>query len=266
MKNVFSYNLVSRIVFLLITPILFQAFNFAFIWHSIYWGAITLVVVIWGVFLLITPLFGRIGCGWFCFMGTIQDFSSQHSLFHIKWKKPILWTRLFMITAFFSTAFIFFFLRKEAGNITEVKFDLWFLKMEFSSHYKHIWLYDTMGAILLGLLLERRWACRNLCFMGALCAPGASISRLLPVVDADNCNLCGKCETDCLVRIPIKEYVLNNHGLVTNAECVLCGKCSDSCSRNAIKFKFIWNRKEYLKRRRAEATPRPRPGQAVLQS
>jgi len=51
--------------------------------------------------------------------------------------------------------------------------------MDFNLHYKYIWLYDTLGAVLLGLLLERRWACRNLCFMGALCASGASISRLI---------------------------------------------------------------------------------------
>lgn len=248
MRTVFSFNLVSRIVFLLITPILFQAFNFAFIWHSIYWGAITLVVVIWGIFILITPLFGRIGCGWFCFMGTIQDLTSQHSIFHIKWRKPILWTRMFMVAAFFLTAFTFFYIRYQSGTITGIKFDLWFLKMDFNPHYKHVWLYDIAGAVVLGLLLERRWVCRNLCFMGALCAPGASMSRLIPVVDTNICNSCGKCEKDCLVRIPITEYVRNHSGLVTNPECILCGKCIDSCKMDALRIKLIWNRKAYIKR------------------
>jgi len=129
-----------------------------------------------------------------------------------------------------------------------LKFDPWFLNMDFNLHYKQVWIYDTMGAVLLGLLLERRWACRNLCFMGALCASGASISRLIPVVDSQKCNLCGKCEIDCLVRIPIKDYVINNHGLVTNSECLICGKCIESCKPKALTIKFIWNRKKYIQK------------------
>jgi polyferredoxin len=245
-KMLYSYNFITRILFLLLTPTLFRALNFAFIWHSIYWGTITMVVLIWGGVILISPLFGRIGCGWICFMGTIQDFTSQRSLFNIKWKKPILWTRVLNIMAFFTTALIFCFIRLDAGKISGIRFDPWFLNMDLTPHYKHIWLYDTVGAVLLGLLLERRWACRNLCFMGALCASGASFSRLIPVVDTQKCNLCGKCETDCLVRIPIREFVKDNNGLVTSPECLICGRCIESCKPAAMKIKFIWNRKKYL--------------------
>ena len=38
MKKLYTYNYISRIIFLLVTPTLFRALNFAFIWHSIYWG------------------------------------------------------------------------------------------------------------------------------------------------------------------------------------------------------------------------------------
>jgi ferredoxin-type protein NapH len=246
MKKLYSWNFLTRILFLLLTPTVFRALNFAFIWHSVYWGVITIVVLIWGFLILVSPLFGRIGCGWICFMGTIQDLTNQHSIFTIKWNKPILWTRIFNICAFFTTAFIFFFVRLDSGSITGFRFEPFFLNMDFNQHYKHIWLYDTLGAVLLGLFLERRWACRNLCFMGALCATGASVSRLIPVVDTQKCNLCGKCETDCLVRIPIRDYVAHNNGLVTNSECLLCGKCIGSCKPEALKIRFIWNRKKFI--------------------
>ena len=108
MKKLYSFNLITRILLLLLTPTLFRALNFAFIWHSIYWGTITMVVIIWSIAIFVSPLFGRLGCGWICFMGTIQDITSQRSLFHIKWKKPIIWTRILNICAFFTTAFIFF--------------------------------------------------------------------------------------------------------------------------------------------------------------
>ncbi|HVN58297.1 MAG TPA: 4Fe-4S binding protein [Bacteroidales bacterium] len=248
MKKLFTFNLITRILFLLLTPTLFRALNFAFIWHSIYWGTITIVVITWGVIILISPLLGRLGCGWICFMGTIQDITGQRSLFRIGWKKPLLWIRILNICAFFTTALIFFFIRLDSGKITGIRFDPWFLNMDFSLHYKQVWLYDTMGAVLLGLLLERRWACRNLCFMGALCASGASVSRLIPVVDVTKCNLCGKCETDCLVRIPVADYVKNNNGLVTSSECLVCGKCIESCKPRALSIKFIWNRKKYIQK------------------
>ncbi|RPH34451.1 MAG: 4Fe-4S binding protein [Bacteroidales bacterium] len=246
MKKLYTYNFISRILFLLLVPTIFRALGFAFIWHSIFFGAITIVVIIWGTIILISPLLGRVGCGWICFMGTIQDLTSTVSLFKIKWNKPKRWIRVLNILIFFTTAFIFLFIRFDKGLVKGIEFAPWFLDMDFNAHYKHVWIYDTFGAVLLGLLLERRWACRNLCFMGALCAAGASYSRLIPVVDKSKCNNCGKCEADCLVRIPIKEYIANNQGLVTSSECLVCGKCVESCNKKALKIKFVWNRKNYI--------------------
>lgn len=100
MKSIFSFNFVTRIIFLLLTPIFFQLFAIGFIWHSIYWGVLTLVVLIWMIFILISPLFGRIGCGWFCFMGTTMDLSSQHSIIKMKWKKPKVWLRFLILIPF----------------------------------------------------------------------------------------------------------------------------------------------------------------------
>jgi len=194
------------------------------------------------------PIIGRVGCGWVCFMGTIQDFASTRSPYTLKWKRPIIWVRVQVVLVFFITAFVFFFIRLDAGKLHGFSIDPWFLDMDFNNHYKHIWIYDTFGAVLLGFLLERRWICKNLCFMGALCATGASYSRLIPVVSTSKCNNCGKCEEECLVRIPIKDYIANSKGLVTSSECLLCGKCVESCNRNALKIKFVWNRRKYLER------------------
>lgn len=246
MKKLFTLNFLSRVIFLLITPVIFQALGIGFIWHSIYFGAITFVLLIWGAFVILSPLIGRAGCGWVCFMGTVQDLASSRSFYKVKWNKPKKWIRLQTVIIFFATAFFFFFIKLDSGKILGFTFDPWFLNMDFNSHYKHVWIYDIVAALVFGLLLERRWVCRNLCFMGALCATGASYSRLIPVVDKTACNTCGKCEEDCLVRIPITDYINNSNGLVTSSECLLCGKCVESCKKNAINIKFVWNRKKYL--------------------
>jgi ferredoxin-type protein NapH len=245
MKKVYSFNFLSRLVVLLLTPIFFQYFAFGFIWHSIYWGVITFVMMIWMAFILLSPLFGRIGCGWFCFMGTVTDFGGSHSLYKTKWKKPKVWTRLLLLMPFFVSAFIFYFLNKERGLTHDFAVIPAFLKPDFSAHYKIVWAGDLFLALSLSLFLDKRWACKNLCMMGTLCAAGAHYSRLIPVVEPDKCSQCRKCEKECLISIPIVDYIKSNEGLVTNSECVLCGKCMEVCKSDAIKIKFVWNREKY---------------------
>lgn len=249
MKKIFTFNAITRIVLLLLTPVFFQYFAIGFIWHSIYWGVITYVVLIWLIFILISPLFGRIGCGWFCFMGTTMDLTSNYSLRKTKWNKPKLWVRFLILVPFFATAIAFYFMNLKRGVTHGFEIIPSFLELSFNTHYKIPWTVDILFAVIFGLLLERRWACRNLCFMGTLCAAGANFSRLIPVVDTNKCTMCGKCEQDCILRIPMVDYIKNNKGLITNSECVLCGKCIDSCKADAVSLKFIWNRKKYLKKK-----------------
>jgi polyferredoxin len=230
---------------LLLTPTIFRALNFAFIWHSIYWGTVTFVVLIWGFFIIISPLLGRVGCGWMCFFGTIQDIASEKSLIKTKWEKPVIWKRILWVILFFGSALIFFYINMNNGKIIRFSFNPSFLNMDFDNHYKHVWIYDTVGAVLLGLLMERRRTCRNGCPVGSLCAVGSTYSRLIPVVDTSKCTSCGLCEKVCLTRIPILDYIKNNNGLVTNSECLNCGKCADVCKPKAIIVKFVWNRNAY---------------------
>ena len=248
-KRLSFWNTLSRILFLLLTPAFFRLFNFGFIWHSIYWGVISFVVIIWFVFLLISPLFGRIGCGWFCFVGTTQDLPFGYALFKQKKRKPILWLRFIMPIGFFASSVTILILRLRNGTVEGLSINPWFFSTELNTHYQHIWMYDTLGALLLGLLLEKRWACKNLCTMGSLSAIGSTWSRLIPVIDTESCNLCKRCEQVCLVNIPVTDYVERKNGLIINSECIQCGRCVDACNRDALKFKFIWNRKQYLARR-----------------
>jgi polyferredoxin len=244
-KKTFSYNFIIRIFFLLITPLFFQYFALGFIWHSIYWGVITFVMILWGILIVSTPLIGRIGCGWFCFFGTASDLSSQHSFYKIKWKKPKLWLRIFILFLFFSSSFSFYFLNANKGLTHDFALIPNFLELNFDKHYQLVWVIDISIALLFGLIAERRWMCRNVCPIGSLCSVGAKYSRLLPVVDTSACTLCSQCEKDCLVRIPMVDYIKNNKGLITNSECILCGKCVEVCHVDAIKLKFIWDRNKH---------------------
>lgn len=245
-KRIFSLNYLSRLVFLLITPVFFQYFALGFIWHSIYWGVITFVLMLWLVLIFLSPLFGRVGCGWFCFMGTVQDFAGKYVFCQRERKKSLTWLRILTIVGMFGSAFIFYFLNKSKGITHNFTVDLDYLPLLFDSHYQLVWAIDICMAMIVALLLNKRWACKNMCPIGALCAVGAKYSRLLTVVNTDKCTYCGKCEKDCLNDIPILKYVKNNSGLITDSECLMCGKCISICKFNAIEQKFIWNRNKYI--------------------
>lgn len=247
MKHLFSYNFLVRVIFLLITPVFFQYFAFGFIWHSIYWGVITFSIIIWMMFILLSPLFGRVGCGWFCFMGTTYDMASKYAIFKTKWKKPKIYIRLLILIPFFVTSIIFYFYNRNLGITHGFKIIPTFLGLNFNDHYKIVWCVDIFMSLVIGVFMDKRWVCKNLCMMGTIYSLGATYSRLIPVVDIYSCVICGCCEESCLVGIPILEYVKNNKGLITNSECILCGKCISECKVNAIKIKFVWNRNSYKK-------------------
>ena len=245
MKRFYSFNFLLRFGFLLLTPVFFQYFALGFIWHSIYWGVITFVLMIWAVFILLSPLIGRIGCGWFCFMGTVSDFAGAHAFRNSRQKRPSVLLRVIPFIAFFASSITFYFLNKERGITHNFEVIPDFLPLNMDAHYKIVWAGDVLFAFVMSLFLNKRWCCKNLCMMGGMCAVGAKYSRLIPVVDTTKCTQCRKCENECLVGIPLIEYIKKD-GLITNSECILCGKCAQVCKPNAIRIKFVWNRKKYV--------------------
>lgn len=246
MKNIYKFNCLSRFLFLLLTPVFFQYFALGFIWHSIFKGVVTFCLLIWIGFIVMSPFIGRIGCGWFCFMGTISDFVSKRSFLTYKRRKSKQWLRCLIFIVFFGTAFLFYFLNKNRGMAHNFNIIPFYFELNFDIHYKIVWIVDIIAASLIALFFNKRWACKNICVIGSLCSIGANHSRLLPVIDS-NCINCGKCEKECIAGIHITEYIKENNGLVSDSECILCGKCADVCSHRAVEIKFIWNREKYNK-------------------
>jgi ferredoxin-type protein NapH len=239
MSAFYRWNTVSRMAVLLLVPLCLRWFNLAFLWHSIYWGAITLVVMIWGAFILLSPLLGRIGCGWFCFIGTVQDLVEPQAFFKARPGRTH-WSRALMIAVFFGTAGLLGALHgKRDWKVAPHRVD-----HAFDAHDKKVWIYDTSGALVFGLLLRKRWLCRHLCTVGGLCALGARHSRLVLELDPATCTSCGHCERDCPVALPILALARKRQGLVVDAECLQCGKCADVCAKRSLRFAWVWNRRK----------------------
>jgi polyferredoxin len=241
-SNLYLINFIVRMFFLFLTPAMFLYLSFAFLWHSMFWGAVTIVVLVWGLLVLITPLFGRIGCGWFCAFGTIQDLASPYALYELKKKTPFQWLRLLQLAAFIGSGLAFYFMRLRRGVISGVTFAPMKLSADFNGHYKLVWMIDTVAVMSSALALGRRGGCRLACPMGGLCAIGSRHSRLIPVVDPATCTSCGRCERECPGKVPMMGYIKNQKGLVIDSECLVCGKCVDVCVSHAVKIKMVWKR------------------------
>jgi len=245
-NRISSLSFLSRFFFLMLTPAFFQYFAIGFIWHSIYWGAVTMVMIIWVIFLLLTPIFGRIGCGWFCFMGTAYDCVRHVRKPKAEYRKTMTWFRVLMQILFFTSAFAFFYLNIQREIINGFYFNPFRLEPSFNRHYCLVWCVDIGMASLMALLTNKRWGCRNICIFGFPASYLAKYSRLVTVVDTEKCVNCGLCETDCRTGVHLLQYIKDNKGLVADSECVMCGSCSVACKKDAIRYQFVWNRKKFL--------------------
>jgi len=207
-------------------------------------------VMLWTLFALITPLFGRIGCGWFCPFGTIQDLAGPYAFYELKSEWPFQWLRLLQLAAFIGSGLAFYFLRLHRGAISGVTFAPFKLSVDFNQHYKLVWMIDAVVLMLLTLAVGRRGLCRIGCPMGGLCAIGSKHSRLIPVVDLKSCTSCGQCEKECPGKVPMMNYIKNNQGQVADSECLNCGKCVDVCRSRAVRIKMQWKRNNLPKGRK----------------
>ena len=78
----------------------------------------------------------------------------------MKWRNPKVWVSFLILIPFFATSIMFYFLNKQQGITHNFEIIPTFLELDFSMHYKYVWIIDIASALLFGLLLERRWVCK----------------------------------------------------------------------------------------------------------
>ncbi len=237
---------VVKIVFLALTPVAFRIFNFAFIFHSIFWAAITWAVLWWGALILVSFFYGRIGCGWICPFGTLFDWTSPYAKYDIRQARPVWILRILNLVVFLGAASTALYFNARHGHVHGLKFAPLFLDQAFDGHYKLVWMLDVIGIVIAGLIIGRRWWCRNTCFVGFLCAAASKFQRHVIVADKTKCTSCTKCELACPGGVRIMDYIHDQNGLIADTECLKCGKCLEVCKPKALRYKIVWNRKAYI--------------------
>ncbi|MBN2055959.1 4Fe-4S binding protein [bacterium] len=199
------------------------------------------------VFIVLTLVFGRVFCGWFCPLGTLIDFigwlatprrgsvrrSNLASLRPIKYG---ILTAL-SIAALAGTQFFLFFdplvilTRSTAVLLSPIT------RQHLIPDAPHRVFESVLAiamfflAVILPTLFFRRFWCRVLCPAGALF--GLLSRRALFRLELDDCNACKKCMQVCRVGILEEEMVVHPG----QTECIRCFDCLEACRGHKIVYR-----------------------------
>ena len=187
-----------------------------------------------------TILFGRFFCGFACAFGTLGD--AVHALYRFVFrkmkKKPFLlsekWTKkldkvkYIVLTVIVLLCFAGVYGQAKGTSPWDVFSMIKAGNFRLSGYMAGIVL---LVLILVGMCLEERFFCRNLCPMGA-------VFSLLPVLpyfslrrDRENCiKGCSACTRKCPSQIGLPE----DGSFKVEGDCFQCQKCIDTCPKGNI--------------------------------
>ena len=188
-------------------------------------GKWTAMVLFLGV-LVLTYFFGKVFCGWTCYLGAIQEF------LHIR-KLEILYTekaqKIMRIIRYVILGLLLIQLTITQG-IEWSKIGPF--KVIFNLYSPNITGYILLGILLVSSLFIHRPFCKMVCPAGLIFGwitkiPGASVLGI-----TNSCAGCKTCNTACNINAITREGKTSK---LDNQECIMCGECMNDCKIESIK-------------------------------
>jgi len=230
-------------------------------------GARELILNYWPVLLtvVVTLVFGRVWCGWFCPLGAILELFGRKGR-KLRWQglrqwKYVILFSILVLAIFGSLAFMYFEpITILVRGITSIfKPIVEYVQLEdkeaFSLPGINWWLIAIPFVLVLGLnFVEKRFWCRYLCPLGALVGLGSKFSWIKRRVNQISCVQCGDCAALCTMGAISSERDFTSDP----AECIMCMDCAPPCPKTAITFErgemLGWNNEFDPGRREALVT------------
>jgi polyferredoxin len=180
-------------------------------------GRAQLWIIIFGIGLLISLIWGRFYCGWVCPINTVIkiknwfyeklgiDTMQTPSIF----KKEIMrWILLILML----------------GSM---------IIMRKNNLQLNIFLYILGMAFLISLFIEEELWHKYLCPYGALLSLTNKANSKKLVIDNKHCKSCGLCAESCPNNII---SISKEKQTISKRECLYCFKCQDVCEFKAISY------------------------------
>jgi ferredoxin-type protein NapH len=191
-------------------------------------GAIgTNYAVISIVVLILTLVFGRVFCGWWCPWGFLFELSYKlrAKLFKLK-KLPEIPEDIHNKLIYLKYGILLLFL---VMAYIKISYPTYSFELGMGLSGNTISLAVLIIFIGVSFFIPRAF-CRYFCPVGALLSI-LSISPLYKLKLNDNCVKCKLCERKCPMQIKLTKYT-------NQKECVRCFECKSACRKNAIDFKI----------------------------
>lgn len=182
-------------------------------------------VVLFTGLLPITYFFGRVFCGWICYLGALQEFLYFDKIQILKSEKAqkvmrIIRTVLLIILII---------------QLTINKMIIWNkvgpFRVAVNLFSTNITGYILLGIVLVSSVFIYRPFCKTVCPVGLLHGyvskiPGASVLGI-----NDSCAGCKICSRSCNINAITRDA---GKSKLDNQECIRCGDCLDNCRVQSI--------------------------------
>ncbi len=186
------------------------------------WQAIILFIGL----LPITYFFGKVFCGWACYLGAIQEFLyiGKIKIFQTEKAQKVMRIMRYVILG------ILILQLTISENILWSKIGPF--KAAINLFSPNITGYILLGVLLFSSLFIHRPFCKAVCPAGLVFGwitkiPGASVLGI-----DNNCAGCKTCSTSCNINAITRD---NKISKLDNQECIMCGDCMSDCNIKTIK-------------------------------
>ncbi len=185
----------------------------------------TATILFLGV-LILTYLYGKVFCGWICYLGAIQEFlyiGDKVKIFQSEKSQKVMRTiRYVLLGAILIQLFI-------TQSIEWSKIGPF--KVIFNLYSPNMTGYVLLAILLITSLFIHRPFCKAVCPAGLIFGwvtklPGAAILGI-----TNSCAGCKTCNTACNINAITRE---NNISKLDNQECIMCGECMNDCKIKSI--------------------------------
>lgn len=198
-----------------------------------FWSSLILL----GITIVVTLVFGRIFCSHICPLGTLQEWLRNIARklgFKKELEMPVTMDKYARYFKYIVLLIIIYF-SYQLGDLVFRNYDPYVALMHFGEEFdEKIVGYSILGIVLLMALFTKNIWCRYFCPLGAFLGIIKKISPFKIHREASSCTNCGLCRKTCPANLPVGQQ-----DVTSDADCTSCLNCVADCPTASLSISII---------------------------